>query len=82
MPLHVYKYERRDDADRDDLGRAALAACRAARAVEGVRSSHFYWVDADTIATVTDAEAGAFGPGAGAQISEIWSAITYLVEVV
>ncbi|MFT5805358.1 MAG: hypothetical protein ACI9R8_002408 [Candidatus Paceibacteria bacterium] len=37
MPLHVSKYERRDNAPRNELGKAALEACRAAREVPGVR---------------------------------------------
>ena len=67
MPLFVGRWERRDGADRDALGRAALAMCRNARSTEGVRDSRFYWVNADTVAIITDAEAGAWGPGSGAR---------------
>ena len=65
MPLHVTKYERRDNADRNELGIVALEACRAAREQPGVTSSRYYWVNADEIAIVTDAEPGAWGPGSG-----------------
>ena len=68
MPLHVAKYERRDSADRNDLALAALEACRAARETPGVLSSRFYWVNTDEIAIITDAEAGAWGPGSGVVI--------------
>ena len=63
MPLHVDKYERRDSADRNDLGLAALEACRGAREAQGVITSRFYWVNPDEIAIITDAEPGAWGPG-------------------
>ena len=65
MPLHVDKYERRDSADRNDLGLAALEACRGARETTGVITSRFYWVNPDEIAIITDAEPGAWGPGSG-----------------
>ena len=66
MPLFVYKFEGRDGADRDALGRAALNYCRWARAQEGVRDSRFYWATADTVAFVTTVERGGrFGPGSG-----------------
>ncbi len=65
MPLFVTKYERRDGTDRDALGRAALTLCRANRAIEGVRNSRFYWANTDTVAVLTDAEAGSYGQGSG-----------------
>jgi hypothetical protein len=65
MPLHVSKYERRDNAPRNELGKAALEACRAAREVPGVINSLYYWVNADEIAIMTNAEPGAWGPGSG-----------------
>ena len=65
MPLHVAKYERRDSADRNDLGLAALEACRGARETAGVISSRFYWINPDEIAIITDAEPGAWGQGSG-----------------
>ncbi len=65
MPLHVSKFERRDNADRNELGLAALESCRANREIPGVISSLYYWVNPDEIAIITDAEPGAFGPGSG-----------------
>ena len=65
MPLHVTKRERRDGADRDALGTAALTMCRFARSNEGVRNARFYWANIDTVAIIVDAEPGAWGPGAG-----------------
>jgi hypothetical protein len=65
MPLHVAKYERRDNTNRNDLAQAALEACRAARETAGVNNSRFYWVNPDEIAILTDAEPGAWGQGSG-----------------
>ena len=65
MPLHVTKYERRDNTDRNELGLAALEACRSARETAGVADSRFYWVNPDEIAIITDAEPGAWGQGSG-----------------
>ncbi len=67
MPLHVNKYERYQDTDRNDLALAALALCRAARATDGVTSSRFYWIDPNEIAILTEAEPGAWGTGSGGE---------------
>lgn len=56
MAILISRYERRDAADRDAMGRAALELCRACRAVEGYRSMRFYWTSADGIAFISDAE--------------------------
>jgi hypothetical protein len=65
MPLHVTKYERRDSANRNELGITALEACRSARENPGVISCLYYWVNPDEIVILTDAEPGAWGPGSG-----------------
>ena len=59
MPIQLTVFERRDNADRDALGNAALALCRAVRARDGIRSSRFYWIGADNIAILTEGEAAA-----------------------
>ncbi|MCC6961564.1 MAG: hypothetical protein IT301_17075 [Dehalococcoidia bacterium] len=56
MAILISRYERRDAADRDALGRAALDVCRANRAVSGMRSARFYWTNTDTVALLLDAE--------------------------
>ena len=56
MAMQVSWWERRDSADRDALGHAALAYCRAARAQPGVRSARFYWLGPDTLVLVEDVE--------------------------
>ena len=56
MALQVSWWERRDHADRDALGRAALAHCRALRAGEGMRSARFYWLGPDALVLVEDVE--------------------------
>ena len=56
MALEVSWWERRDPADRDALGRAALAHCRALRQTAGMRSARFYWLGPDTLVLVEDVE--------------------------
>ena len=56
MAVMVTKFERRDSADRVALGTAALAMCRAQRAVPGVTASRFFWTSADGIAFLVEAE--------------------------
>jgi len=56
MALQVSWWERRDAADRDALGSAALAHCRALRATEGMRSARFYWLGPDTLVLVEEVE--------------------------
>jgi len=64
MPIQLQVLERRDGADRRELGNTALAACRAARAREGVSSARFYWYLADTVVILTEGEATALdAPG-------------------
>ena len=54
MALAVSWWERRDGADRDALGRAALEHCRALRQTEGMRGVRFYWRGPDTLVLVED----------------------------
>ena len=56
MAMQVSWWERRDQADRDALGRAALEHCRALRTSEGLRSARFYWLGPDTLVLVEDVE--------------------------
>jgi hypothetical protein len=56
MAMEVSWWERRDHADRDALGRAALAHCRALRQTAGRRSARFYWLGPDTLVLVEDVE--------------------------
>ena len=59
------RYDRRDEADRDALARAALDLCRATRAQDGITSSRFYWVNADTVVVLSEAESMEKFDGAG-----------------
>lgn len=61
MPLHIQKWERREGVDRDAFAKAALAVCRHARSLDGVRDARFYWANADTIGLAVNAETGAWG---------------------
>ncbi len=56
MAMQVSWWERRDQADRDALGRAALEHCRALRTSEGLRSARFYWLGPDTLVLVEEVE--------------------------
>jgi len=56
MAILISRYERRDGVDRDAMARAALDVCRANRAAQGMRQARFYWVNADSIALMFDAE--------------------------
>ncbi len=56
MAIQITRWERRDNADRNALGQAALDACRASRGIEGTRSCRFYWTSTDGIAMLWDAE--------------------------
>lgn len=49
MGMSVAYWERRDSADREALGQAALDVCRAQKLMDGVEDSRFYWLDPDKI---------------------------------
>jgi hypothetical protein len=56
MAIIVGRWERRDSADRQDMGGAALAYCQALKARDGVRGARFFWVSPDRIAIQTEAD--------------------------
>ncbi len=56
MAMEVSWWERRDGADREALGQAALAHCRVLRQTPGRRSARFYWSGPDTLVLVEDVE--------------------------
>jgi hypothetical protein len=56
MAMQVRWWERRDAADRDALGRAAFAHCRALRSSEGMQSARFYWLGPDTLVLEEEVE--------------------------
>jgi hypothetical protein len=56
MAIQITRWERRDNADRNALGNAALDTCRASRGVEGTRSCRFYWSSTDGIVILWEAE--------------------------
>ena len=62
--LHIGKYEKRSDADRNPFGLAALAVCKAAKNVEGVNDAKFFWVNPNLIGLIVDAEKGVWGSDA------------------
>ena len=70
MPIQFQVWERRDSADRNGLGNAALDLCRTSRAVEGIRSSRFYWNGTDAVVFLTDGETEALNNlGDGAKVT-------------
>ena len=56
MVMQVSWWERRAAADRDALGRAALAHCRALRTREGMQGARFYWLGPDAVVLVEEVE--------------------------
>ncbi len=54
--VEITVYERRDNTDRAAFGNAALASCRALRAIEGITSAKFYWYYADSIVFMAEGE--------------------------
>lgn len=59
MDIGMSRWERREGADRDQLGRAALAYCRALRGSDGVHGARFYWANPDALVVLTEAESAA-----------------------
>jgi hypothetical protein len=51
--IDVTYWERRSDADREELARSALALTQAMRAA-GAATSRFYWAAPDTVVVQTD----------------------------
>ena len=64
--LNVCKFEMLSGADRNSFGNSALAFCRAAKAIQGVNSANYYWVNPNLIGFIIDFEDGSWGPGAEA----------------
>jgi len=55
MAAMYSRWDRRDGADRALLATAAFELCRASRQ-QGARSCRFYWVNADTVVILTEAD--------------------------
>lgn len=51
----VSHWERRDATDRADLAQAAFNLCRAMRQ-QGATSSRFFWLGADTVVVLSEAD--------------------------
>lgn len=62
--LNVVKTEMHSGADRNTFGNLALDFCRAAKAVSGVNSANYFWVNPNLIGFIIDFREGAWGPGA------------------
>jgi len=56
MAIIVGHWERRDSADLDAFGSAALGYCRAMKSQDGVRASRFFWTSPDAIVVQTEAD--------------------------
>jgi len=64
MPIQLGIWERRDNADRRELGNTALQLCRIIRKRDGITSSKFYWYTLDTVVILTEGETAALdAPG-------------------
>lgn len=74
MAMLVSWWERRDSADRNAFGKAALDFCRATRVRPGMRSSRFYWLNADTVVVANDGEMESFdGPPSPEQAKALFA---------
>jgi hypothetical protein len=56
MDIGYSRWERRDGADRDAFGLAALEYCRAMREENGVSDARFYWSGVDTVSLLAYVE--------------------------
>ncbi len=56
MTINVTHFERRDAADREELGKTAFALTQALKADDDVASARFYWANADTIVIMVDGD--------------------------
>ena len=74
-------WERRDNADRNDLANAALALCRGIKPADSVTSSKFYWYTADTIVIWTEGEASAFDYNPDANVGKAIFALSDLAKL-
>ena len=52
--LNVVKMEMHSGADRNTFGNLALDFCRAAKAVSGVNSANYFWVNPNLIGFIID----------------------------
>ena len=58
MPIQLTIWERRDNGNREVMGKTALELCRIFRKSDGVTSSRYYWTG-DGVAFLTEGEATA-----------------------
>lgn len=64
MPIQQVVMERRDNADREAFGNAAVAVCKASRGQDGISSARFFWYTADTIVFLVEGDTAALdAPG-------------------
>lgn len=56
MAISVTRWERRAGTTLEAFGDAAFDYCRASRTTPGMQSCRFYWVNADVIVTLSDAD--------------------------
>jgi len=56
MDVGYSSWERRDSANRNEMGMAALAYCRAVKELDGVGDARFYWPGIDTLAILVHVE--------------------------
>ncbi|HSR48393.1 MAG TPA: hypothetical protein VLL77_10475 [Anaerolineales bacterium] len=54
MAIGIQRWERRDDADRNQFALAALAYCKAVQSQGGVERARFYWTGIDSLAVLTE----------------------------
>ena len=76
MPIEVSHWRRRDNADREILGKSALEVCRALRSADGFTDARFYWAGPDEIVVQATAASGeAFGREYAPDVARVFYAL-------
>ena len=81
MPIQLRIWERRDGADRREIGNTALAMCRIIRRGDGITSSKFYWYGPDRVVMLTEGEAAALDTLGPASLEDYDRAVFELADM-
>lgn len=81
MPIQLTICERRDNADRAEMGNTAFALCKAMRARDGISSSRYFWHNADTIVFWSEGTSEALDAQDGAEFMQAAFALADLARV-
>jgi hypothetical protein len=79
--LVLSTFERRDQADRNDLALAALQLCRVQRSRDEVTSAKFYWQSWDTVVIAVDCDSFAMDGKPSPDLAKAQSGISNLATM-